>query len=289
MDKSYHTERNPQGVMSRRTALRRPAKASRRTSTSWIVSVRAVLCVAALCGGVLAGCGTQAEGQGIEVLRTFPHDPTAYTQGLVFHDGKLYESTGRYGGSTLRELDPATGAILRSVSLPSTHFGEGLALVGQRLVQITWREAEALVYDLATLEEAGRIPYEGEGWGLCYDGETIFMTTGGSLLHLRDPSSFEARGTRPITQEGRALWQVNEIECVGDYIYGNIYLTDRIVKIEKETGRVVAEYDASELIPTGGRPTEYGAVLNGIAYDPAKDVFYLTGKNWSSMFEVRLR
>jgi len=237
------------------------------------------------CLGILSGCGV--EGQGIEVLRTFPHDPSAFTQGLIFHEGKLYESTGRYAESTLREIDPATGEVLRLVGLSDEYFGEGLALVGDRFIQITWKEGTALLYAHESLEPLGTIPYQGEGWGLCYDGETIFMTTGGSLLHLRDPDTFDVLGTRPITLDGRALWQVNELECVGDFIYGNVYMTDRIVKIEKASGRVIAEYDGSALLPDGGRPTIHGAVLNGIAYDPERDVFYLTGKLWPSMFEVR--
>lgn len=238
--------------------------------------------------GALSGCSDSAEGQGIEVLRTFPHDPTAYTQGLLFHEGKLYESTGRYAESTLREVDPASGEVLRIVELSDEYFAEGLAVVEDRFIQLTWKEGVALLYDRESLEPIGSIPYQGDGWGLCYDGTTLFMTSGGSLLHLRDPATFAALGTIPITLEGRALWQVNEIECVGEYIYGNVYMTDRIVKIEKETGQVVAEYSASSLQPEGGRPTENGAVLNGIAYDPEGDVFYLTGKLWPSMFEVRL-
>jgi glutaminyl-peptide cyclotransferase len=239
------------------------------------------------CVGILSGCGVPVEGQGIEVLRTFAHDPSAFTQGLLFHEGKLYESTGRYAESTLREIDPATGEVLRSVELSDEYFAEGLALVGDRFIQITWKEGTALLFNQDTLEPVGTIPYQGDGWGLCYDGETIFMTTGGSLLHLRDPDTFDALGTRPITLEGRAIWQVNELECVGDFIYGNVYMTDRIVKIEKTSGTVVAEYNAAELLPDGGRPTENGAVLNGIAYDPEGEVFYLTGKLWPSMFEVR--
>lgn len=241
----------------------------------------------ALIAGALTGCSDPAEGQGIELLRTFPHDPGAYTQGLLFHEGKLYESTGQYSESTLREVDPATGEVLRSVELSDEYFAEGLALVGDRLIQLTWKEGTALLYDRETLSRIGSIPYQGDGWGLCYDGTTLFMTSGGSLLHLRDPETFATLGTRPITLDGRALWQVNEIECVGEYIYGNVYLTDRIVKIEKETGRVVAEYSAAGLVPEGGRPATNGAVLNGIAYDPGNDVFYLTGKLWPSMFEVR--
>jgi glutaminyl-peptide cyclotransferase len=173
------------------------------------------------------------------------------------------------------------------VKLSDEYFAEGLALVGEHFIQVTWKEGTALLYDTETLEQVGSLPYPGDGWGLCYDGKTIFMTTGGSLLHLKDPTSFATLGTRPITQDGRALWSVNELECVGEYIFGNVYLTDRIVKIEKSSGRVVAEYSAAGIAPEGGRPTENGAVLNGIAYDPERDVFYLTGKLWPSMFEVR--
>jgi glutaminyl-peptide cyclotransferase len=237
---------------------------------------------------LLGSCQPAVRTGGIEVLRILPHDTTAYTQGLLLHAGRLYESTGQYGESTLREVDPETGRVLRSVDLPDDYFGEGLARVGDRLIQITWREGVAFVYDIETLDVERTFEYEGEGWGLCFDGESLYMTTGGSILYRRDPESFEVLDTRQILLGGRALSQVNELECVGDDIYGNVYQTDRIVRIDKGTGRVVEELDASAVVPPGGRPRAADGVLNGIAYDPDRDVFFMTGKRWPSMFEVRI-
>jgi glutamine cyclotransferase len=236
----------------------------------------------------LAACGGgQLPRERPEVLRILPHDPGAYTQGLVYHEGRLFESTGQYGSSTLREVALESGEILRSRELAEEYFAEGLERMGDRLVQLTWKEGIALVYDLESFEEVGTFEYEGEGWGLCFDGESLFMTTGGSFLYRRDPETFAVLESMQITQGGSALFQVNELACVGDHVYGNVYLTDRIVRIDKQTGRVVAEVDGSSLVPPGGRPRAVDAVLNGIAYDAASGVFYLTGKLWPAVFEVR--
>jgi len=235
-----------------------------------------------------AACEPRVERLVPQVVRTLPHDTGAYTQGLVLHQGRFFESTGRYGRSELREVDPETGRVLRSVSLGDEYFGEGLALVGDRLIQLTWQEGVAFVWDAATFDLLQTLSYQGHGWGLCYDGTHLYMTSGGSLLMRRDPDTFALLGSQQITLEGTALWQVNELACVGDYIYGNVYPTDRIVQIDKASGRVVAEIDGSRLVPPGGRPPDPGdAVLNGIAHDPATGTFYLTGKLWSAVFEVR--
>jgi glutaminyl-peptide cyclotransferase len=244
------------------------------------------LCVLLL---AVAGCGggTRTTLAVPEVLRVLPHDTSAYTQGLVLHEGRFFESTGQYGRSTLREVAVETGEVLRMVRLSDEHFGEGLALVGDRLIQLTWQEQVAIVYDAATFDVVDTLSYDGQGWGLCYDGESLWMTNGGSLLYRRDPRTLELIDTRQITRDGRSVWEVNELACVGDHVYGNVYMTDRIVKIEKMSGRVVTEIDASNLVPPGGRPRAADAVLNGIAHDPATDTFYLTGKLWPAMFEVR--
>jgi len=235
----------------------------------------------------VGGCDARSGSAAVQVLRTLPHDPGAYTQGLQYHEGRLYESTGGYGTSTLREVELETGEVLRQVELPEDHFGEGLALVGDRLIQLTWKENVAFVYDLATFELTGVHTYEGDGWGLCYDGESLYMTTGGSILYRRDPETFELLDTRSITLDGRALREVNELACVGDHIYANVFMSDRIVRIEKSTGVVVEQMDGTMLIPEGGRPSRSDAVLNGIAYNPESGTFYLTGKLWPSLFEVR--
>jgi glutamine cyclotransferase len=236
----------------------------------------------------VAACGPSVPQETVEILRILPHDPGAYTQGLVLDGDRFFESTGTYGGSTLREVDVETGEVLRMHALPDDHFGEGLALVGDRLIQITWQEGVAWVYDRDTFEVVDSFEYTGNGWGLCYDGTDLWMTTGGSLLVQRDPVTFEVRGRVPVTLGDRPQFEVNELACVGDYIYGNIFQEDRIVRIDKATGAVVAEIDATPLNPESGRPVgDVEAVLNGIAWDPETDTFYLTGKRWPTMFQVR--
>jgi glutaminyl-peptide cyclotransferase len=222
-----------------------------------------------------------------ELIRTLRHDAGAYTQGLLLHEGRFYESTGQYGSSSLREVDPETGAVLRIHELDDAYFGEGLALVGNRLIQLTWKEGVAFIYDLATFEQVGTFDYQGEGWGLCYDGESLFMTDGGTNLYRRDPQTFQLLDSRPITLQGAPLSRVNELECVGRFIWANVYLTDLIVRIDKATGEVTTVVDAAA-ITAGGRPRNPDAVLNGIAHDARTGSFYITGKLWPVMYEVRL-
>lgn len=236
----------------------------------------------------LSACGSTVPQESVEILRILPHDPGAYTQGLLLHEGRLFESTGTYGGSSLREVDLETGEVLRLHALPEELFGEGLARIGDRLVQITWREGVALVYDLSTFEVVDTFSYEGNGWGLCHDGASLWMTTGGSMLVERDPATFEVRRRVPVTLGDRPLYEVNELACVGEHIYGNVFQSDRIVRIDKATGEVLAEIDAAPLNPQSGRPVgDPEAVLNGIAWDPATNTFYLTGKRWPTLFQVR--
>lgn len=221
------------------------------------------------------------------VIAAIPHDPEAFTQGFLIHEGRLFESTGRYGESTLREVDLATGEVLRSVAVPEEYFAEGLALVDDRLIQLTWKEGEALVYDLETFEQVDTFTYEGEGWGLCYDGESLWMSDGSPTLFQRDPATFELLGEVEVTYQGQPVAQLNELECVDGIIYANIWQTDFIVQIDPTNGAVVGVISALNLL----RPQERaalapGAVLNGIAYNPETETFFITGKLWASMFEV---
>lgn len=225
---------------------------------------------------------------GYQVAATFPHDPGAYTQGLLFHDGVLYESTGQYGTSTLRKVDAQTGEVLASVAIDSTFFAEGLARVGSELIQLTWKSEVAFVYDLETLELKRQFEYSGEGWGLCYDGTSLFMSNGSSKLSVRDPVTFQIQSEIEVTKGGFALASINELECVGEHIYANVYLTDKIVKIDKASGEVVGELDGFELSLASRRPGERDAVLNGIAYIEETGIFLVTGKLWPSLFALRL-
>lgn len=233
-------------------------------------------------------CGSDVVEYHMEILRALPHDSAAYTQGFLLHDGHFFESTGQYGTSTIRRVEPETGRIVASRSLPDDLFGEGLARVGDRLVQLTWKEGKALVYGLAELDSIGTFEYEGEGWGLCHDGAALYMSDGSSTLTVRDPATFDVTGTIPVTRDGFSVRSLNELECVGDRIWANVYLTDRIVEIDKATGNVVGELDAHSLSLAAQRPADVGAVLNGIAHDPASGTFFLTGKLWNAVYEVRL-
>jgi glutaminyl-peptide cyclotransferase len=221
------------------------------------------------------------------VLDTWPHDPDAFTQGLVWDEGRFLESTGRYGLSDLREVDALSGEVLRRRPLDAREFGEGLALVADRLVQITYREEVAHVYDRATFEPIGRFTYRGEGWGLCFDGEVLWMSDGSDRLTRRDPSTFAVLGTVQVTRDGRGVERLNELACVDEHVYANVWLTTDVVRIRSRDGRVDAVIDASALVPDDPRVLDPDAVLNGIAYDPDGERFFLTGKLWDVMYVVR--
>lgn len=220
----------------------------------------------------------------VQVLSVRPHDASSFTEGLLLRDGRLYESGGLYGESRLDEADPETGAVLRRLALAPEVFGEGLALVGDRLIQLTWNEGVAYVYDVASFAALGEFAYEGEGWGLCYDGSRLVMSDGSSVLTLRDPTTFDVIGQVSVALDGQPVQRVNELECVGDSVYANVWLTDNIIRIDEETGRVTAVINSSGLLSPQERA---GAdVLNGIAYDPESGHFLITGKNWPKLFEV---
>lgn len=241
----------------------------------------------ALCA--LTGCtSSTVPAIGYEILGTFPHDPAAYTQGLLFHDGALLESTGRYGESSVRRVDVPTGEVLASVAVDSALFGEGLARVDSELVQLTWKSGRAFVYDAETFEVLREYAYEGEGWGLCYDGEALWMSDGSSALERRDPQTFAVTETVEVTRDGSPQRRLNELECVGDWIYANVYQTDIIVRIDKTTGEVLGEIDLSSIPLSARKPGDPEAVLNGIAYVPETGVFLVTGKLWPNLLALRL-
>jgi glutaminyl-peptide cyclotransferase len=262
----------------------------------------------------------EVEALTVEVLDERPHDPAAFTQGLIWHEGYLYESTGQYGQSTLRQVDPESGEVLLAFRLPQNIFAEGLALVEDYLYQITWREQVALRVNLTAFTEAAPLDvssfdYEGEGWGLCYDGELIYMSDGSDRLALRDPASFEvveerqimlddvplqdyrvtADGIVPLPETtgaeatpapvvGRGLDQLNELECVGESIYANVWYTDLILRIDKASGAVTGIIDVADLLTDEERMS--ADVLNGIAYLPESETFLITGKYSPKNFEV---
>lgn len=236
----------------------------------------------------LAACpgGEAAAPADFEVTARFPHDPAAYTQGLVWQDGQFYESTGRYGYSELRRVELATGRVLAARALPADRFGEGLALLGGRLYQLTWESGVAYVYDAATLAPLDSFRYEGQGWGLATDGRSLWMSDGSDSLRVLDPATFATRRTVKARLNGQPLVRINELEWVDGALLANVYETDKIVRIDPASGDVTRVYDLAGLYPD--RPPEVD-VLNGIARAPAAGELLLTGKYWPTVYQVRLR
>ncbi len=220
----------------------------------------------------------------VKIEAIYPHDPTAFTQGLVWDGGVLYESTGLYGKSSLRQVDPTTGRVLHRKALDPNLFGEGLALVEDRLVQLTWKAGVAFAYDLATLEVIDEFGYNGEGWGLAYDQGRLLMSDGSSRITYRDPQDFRWRSTLEIRHQGRPMVDLNELEFAEGDLYANVWGQERILRIDPENGVVNAVIDASGLLEE--REKTMVDVLNGIAYDPLSKTFWLTGKFWPKMFQV---
>lgn len=222
----------------------------------------------------------------VRVIRTLPHDRDAFTQGLLMFEGKLYESTGLHNESTLRRVDPDTGTVEAKVALDPLLFGEGLARVGGRLIQLTWMNGKALYWTLSSFKKEREVPYEGEGWGLCFDGRRLVMSDGTDQLFFRDPESFARTGQITVRRKGTPLRYLNELECVDGMVYANIWQDTHIARIDPATGDVTGWIDASNLLSAEER---LGAdVLNGIAAVPGTKNFLITGKKWPRVFEVEI-
>jgi MYXO-CTERM domain-containing protein len=218
------------------------------------------------------------------VEAVYPHDTGAFTEGLELFEGKLYESTGLNGKSTVRRVTLTTGAIEKSISLDSSFFGEGLTRIDRTLINLTYTTGVAIVFDLDTFAELKRFTYTGQGWGLCYDGTDLVMSNGSDTLAFRDPSTFAVRREVTVRRNGTPVSQLNELECVGSLVYMNEWKTDNILRVDKASGNVLTLIDASALLTAAEK--QNADVLNGIAYDEAKRRFYLTGKYWPKLFEV---
>lgn len=241
-------------------------------------------CAAPAANAPVAGAIPRLE---LIVRAVHPHDPAAFTQGLLWHGGRLFESTGQFGASSLREVEIESGRVLRSVMLPPEEFGEGLALVGDRLVQLTWRNERARIWRLDDLSPAGEHAYRGEGWGLAFDGRSLVQSDGSSQLTFRSPVDFAVERRLQVLRGDRAQFYLNELEWAEGALWANIWLADEILRIDPATGQVTGWVDASSLLaPSERRGAD---VLNGIAFDPRRKVFYLTGKYWPKLFEVELR
>ena len=219
-----------------------------------------------------------------EVVATYPHDPGAFTQGLLWHDGKLYESTGMYGRSSLREVEIASGQVLRRVDLDPEIFAEGLALAGARLFQLSYQTEIGWAWDLATFRKVLDFTYPGEGWGLTFDGTHLIQSDGSSRLTFRSPVDFSPQRELSVTRLGRPQFYLNELEFVNGEIWANVWLSDEILRIDARTGEVTGALDAAQLLSPEER--RHADVLNGIAWDPERRLFLITGKNWPKLFAL---
>ena len=220
-----------------------------------------------------------------EVLQSFPHDPRAFTQGLLFRDGFLYESTGRNGESSLRKVELETGKVVQRLGVGRQYFAEGLAAWGNQLLQLTWDTNIGFVYDRATFKQVRTFTYRGEGWGLADDGSRLVMSDGTPTLRFLNPETLTELGRIRVLDGPMAVDDLNELEVVKGEIFANVWLTDRIAVIAPATGKVIAWLDLKGLMPA---QADGNAVLNGIAYDAARDRLFVTGKLWPRMFEIRV-
>ena len=229
--------------------------------------------------------------QTFKVVATFPHDTTSFTQGLVFaSDGQMYESTGLQGESTLRRVDIATGRTLQRLDVPAQYFAEGLALIGDELLQLTWQHKLGFVYDRHTFKQKRTFAYQTEGWGIAYDGSSnLVMSDGSDTLTFLDPKTLAAGRTLRVQDAGRPVSNLNELEWVEGEIWANVWLTDRIARISPKTGEVNAWIDLSSLWPVAQRPMPADQVLNGIAYDQATRRIYITGKKWPRLYQITVQ
>jgi len=223
-----------------------------------------------------------------QVVHAWPHDRGAFTQGLVFLDGELLESTGWNGQSSLRRVELESGRVLQQVQLPYNIFAEGLALFGKKLFQLTYQNGKCFVYDLQSFSQQREFTYSGEGWGLTTDGQSLIMSDGSDRLRFIDPDSFVTKRIIAVTAAGRPLNRLNELEYIKGEIFANIWQTDFVARIDPTSGKVVGLINFTGLLPPAERDPSTD-VLNGIAYDPAGDRLFITGKRWPKLFEVRLQ
>ena len=234
---------------------------------------------------LLLGQSWSAPVAGYKIVHTYPHDPGAFTQGLVYQDGYLYEGTGMNGESSIRKVDLSTGKVLLKVDLPRNYFGEGIVLWKDKLIELTWQTKIGFVYDLATFKQLRTFTYGREGWGITQDGTRLIMSDGSSTLYFWNPETFQEIGHLDVDDKGKPVSNLNELEYVHGEIYANVWQTERIARISPTTGHVLGWLDLSGLLT----PAERAAtdVLNGIAYDAKLKRLFITGKHWPKLFEIR--
>jgi glutamine cyclotransferase len=259
-----------------------------------LASVAMAIILSGACKGAGGAEGSGADGgtepaprapiQAPQQVRSFPHDPQAFTQGLIFHQGALYESTGRYGSSDLRRVELETGRVLQKVDIEDQYFAEGLTLLNGKLYQLTWREGVGFVYGL-DMARQGTFPFTGEGWGLTSDGTSLIVSDGSNVLRFLDPTTYKEQRTLSVQDGDEYVHQLNELEWVRGEIWANVWHDNRIARIDPASGRVKAWVDLGQIIPTP-RPSDGEAVPNGIAYDEATGRLFVTGKLWPQLFEI---
>lgn len=242
---------------------------------------------------VIAGCGLARQATkpaaeyGYKVVKFYPHDRNAFTQGLVYDDGTFVEGTGLYGQSQLRRVDVATGKVLEKRDLPATVFGEGVALAGGRVLQLTWQAKKGFIYDAKSFEPQGQFAYDTEGWGLTFDGKNLILSDGSPNLFFLDPKNFKVVRKLPVASADGPVRNLNELEFIKGEVWANVWQTDRIARIDPATGKVNAWVDLTGLsLTTGSRDPD--DVLNGIAYDSATGRLFVTGKRWPYVFQIEL-
>jgi glutaminyl-peptide cyclotransferase len=244
------------------------------------------VCALLACAPTTIAQRRPAPVQSYKVIATFPHDTTSFTQGMVFADGELYESTGLNGESTLRRVDLKTGQTLQRIDIPKQYFAEGLALVGDELLQLTWQHKLGFVYDRKTFKQKRTFSYNTEGWGIAYDGTSrLVMSDGSDRLTFLDPKTFTAQKTMRVQDAGRPVLNLNELEWIENEIWANVWQTDRIARINPNTGDVNAWIDLSSLFPRAQRVPPADE-LNGIAYDRATRRIFITGKKWPRLYQI---
>jgi glutamine cyclotransferase len=224
---------------------------------------------------------------GYKIKNTYKHDVLAYTQGLFWYNGFLYEATGLEGESTVRKVKLETGDVVQSFAIPSDVFGEGIVLSDNRIIQITWQSGRGFVYDINTFKQIGEFSYAGEGWGITSDGEKLFMTNGTNQVHVLEKQSFSIIDELEVYDDKGPVKYLNELEYINGEIYANIYRYEKIVRIDPKTGKVLAYIDLGHILPMSDYTTQTD-VLNGIAYDAAKKRLFVTGKLWPKLFEIEL-
>lgn len=248
-----------------------------------------VVMLSSACNQRAEDSSANPDAMGYTIVRKYPHDTTAFTQGLEFYKGELYEGTGEYGSSQLRKLDLQTGKALQKIDLDKKYFGEGITVFGDKIYELTWENHVVFQYDM-NFRLLKQFPLPTQGWGMTHDKDYLIISDGSSRLYFRDPNTMDSVKTINVSENGTLVNNLNELEYIHGYIFANIWQTDDIVKIDPATGNVVGRADFTNLLKHQGETVyDANAVLNGIAYDSVTNKTYITGKDWPALFEVEFK